>query len=106
MATGKPPKYEPLRRYLAGLPHDVTETTLTFAAIEAILGAPLPASAWQQHWWVNVRHSSQGRAWLAAGWRLAGRNFHPAGSAVTFTRAASTPSPSAPSRRRMPLSAA
>jgi hypothetical protein len=38
-ATGLP-KYESLRRYLAGLPPEVAEVTLTLAEIAAIVGAP------------------------------------------------------------------
>jgi len=46
MPNRTPPgrKYQPLADYLAAHPAD--EVTLTFAQIEAILGAPLPSSAY------------------------------------------------------------
>lgn len=63
-------KYEPLRKLLqrqAG-----AEVTLTFAEIEIILNAPLPASARKhQAWWsANVPHRSQDHAWIDAGWTV------------------------------------
>ena len=72
MPGRRPSKYEPLRRHLAGLPPDVRELTLTFAAIEAIIGVPLPATAWGRQFWVNTSAAMgatmQARAWRVAGW--------------------------------------
>jgi hypothetical protein len=62
-------KYEPLRRYLAALPGE--RVTLRFAEVEAIVGAPLPASAGGQHWWTNYPRPARLRGWGAAGWRVA-----------------------------------
>jgi hypothetical protein len=67
-------KYDPLERYLAGAPG--ATLTLSFAELETIVGAPLPAGArslWS--WWANTPRSSQGRAWLGAGWRRREVNF-------------------------------
>ena len=60
MARPKGSKYQPLADYLAAQTAD--EVRLSFAAIEAILGAALPTSAYQRMWWTsNVvrRQSSQ-----------------------------------------------
>ena len=65
-------KYEPLRDYLLRLPEDVREKTLTFAEVERILGAKLPASAHRyDQWWENEysKHGHvQAQAWQTAGW--------------------------------------
>ena len=80
-----PRKYDPLADYLAAL--TVDEVTLTFAEIEAIIGAPLPPSARLRTWWANTAGSAQARAWRSAGWRMARRQLHSATPAVTFVRA-------------------
>jgi len=60
-------KYQPLADYLIAHP-DVGAIVLTFGAIEAIIGVPLPktmqvdTSAW------NSAHHVYVRAWEAAGW--------------------------------------
>ena len=82
MPTRGPRKYDPLATYLAGLTAE--EMTLAFAAIEAILGAALPTSAWARTWWANTGGTPQARAWLGAGWRVAAVNFSL--EAVTFAR--------------------
>jgi len=71
---GKPPaKYLPLQRHLAAVVGDTV--TLTFAEVEALLGAALPSSARQRAaWWANTAGSFQARAWLVAGWRVQGLN--------------------------------
>jgi hypothetical protein len=102
MPYGRVPKYEPLRRYLLALPSEVTTVTLTLAEITAIIGGPLPATARLRPWWGNHPRASHSRAWLDAGWRVTGRDVRSALPTVTFTRAASTPELSAPSRRRTP----
>ncbi len=86
MPTGKPPKYEPLRRYLAA---QVGETvTLTFAEIEGLIGASLPASAEQRSWWVNRTDGGlpQMRAWQRAGWRVSTVGLRSVPRSVTFVR--------------------
>jgi hypothetical protein len=82
MLRPSPRKYDPLAAYLAALPAD--EVTLTFAAIERIIGAALPVSAWARTWWANTGGTPQARAWLGAGWRVAAVNFSL--EAVTFVR--------------------
>jgi hypothetical protein len=79
-----PSRYHPLTRYLAGLTAD--EVTLTFAEIEAIIGAPLPAAARVRSWWANTRAFGQGRAWLGASWRVARASLRPVPPTVTFAR--------------------
>jgi len=69
------PKYQPLREYLAAQPG--AQLTLTFAAIEAIIGAPLPPmAAHSRSWWANtVSGDPQARAWGGDGWRVTAVNF-------------------------------
>ena len=68
-----PVKYLPLQRHLAAVVGDTVR--LTFAEVEALLGAALPPSARQRSaWWANTAGSFQARAWLAAGWRVQGLN--------------------------------
>ena len=63
-------KYQPLADHLAAQSAD--EVTLSFAQIEAILRATLPATAYLRFWWTNtsVAHP-QVRAWRQAGWEVA-----------------------------------
>ncbi len=67
-------KYEPLERHLRGLDR-ATDHTLSFAAIESILGGDLPKSA-RIHpaWWANQRGPghSQTHSWMNAGWHSGG----------------------------------
>ena len=64
-------KYEPLELHLRKVPAATREVTLSFAEIERILGAPLPASAKSHRaWWGNQKDSKtrpQAHAWLSAG---------------------------------------
>ncbi len=79
-------KYDPLTRYLAGLAED--EATLTFAEIEAIVGAPLPPSAWQVSYWTRATRAwgPQHRPWTRAGWRVVRVHRQFDRPAVTFQR--------------------
>ncbi len=60
--------------------------TLTFAGIEKIIGAPLPASAREYRaWWSNnERGHVQAKQWLEVGWRVA--EVSPREQSVTFVR--------------------
>jgi hypothetical protein len=61
-------KYEPLAAHLEALA--ARDTTMSFADVEQILGAPLPASARNHRpWWANGGHS-QAAAWMGAGWAV------------------------------------
>ncbi len=88
MPTGKPPKYEPLRRYLAAQPGETVILTLTFAEIEGLIGGSLPASAEQRSWLVNRTDGGlpQMRAWQRAGWRVSTVRLRSVPRAVTFVR--------------------
>jgi hypothetical protein len=57
--------YQPLSEYLAGQRRN--ELSLSFAEVEAILGCPLPYSAYAGNWWTNTRTRPQARV---AGGRL------------------------------------
>src|SRR5215207_7478347 len=61
-----PPKFEPLRAYLTAQSAGVTDLTLTFPQIEAILGARLPPGAGTHAWWQGG--GAHTGAWRAAGW--------------------------------------
>lgn len=83
-------KYEPLSEYLTTLSGE--EMCFTFAEIEAILGAPLPPTAWQRSmWWANSLRPDhpQSRAWLASGWTVSADVNN---GAVTFFRSDSASS--------------
>ncbi|MVN87611.1 hypothetical protein GO986_12625 [Deinococcus sp. HMF7620] len=78
-------KYLALAEYLARIQDDTT--TLTFNEIEQLLGAPLPATARGQHaraWWANTDTHSQGKAWLAVGWKTI--TINPEQETVEFRR--------------------
>jgi hypothetical protein len=86
--------YQPLGDWLAAQPGD--HVTLTFAAVEQVLGQRLPPSAWASStwWWRMERRSgSAAQAWQASGWRLEAVDRRRA--LVTFVRVdpASEPAP-------------
>ena len=63
---GKPRKYQPLVDYLTTQPAAIV--TVTFAEVEALIGAPLPATARQRPWWYS--DGPHVRMLRAAGWRM------------------------------------
>lgn len=78
-------KYDPLREHLES--SEESQLTLSFAAVERILGERLPDSARRhQAWWVNEEAGSHShaRAWLDAGYRTAGLDLNVA--TVRFVR--------------------
>ena len=79
-----PRKYDPLTRYLAAL--TVDEVTLTFPGIEAIIGAPLPASASLSSFWPRTSRSLVARPWVRARWRVARAQLRVEPPVVTFVR--------------------
>ena len=87
----EPPRglpYAPYERLGAWLAAQSGERiALTFAEVERILGHRLPPSAWTMStWWRHAEQRQQlaGRAWLAAGWRLAAVDRR--GATVTYVR--------------------
>ena len=74
-------KYSPLAQHLAA--QDGDEVTLSFAAIEALLGASLPPSARKRSWW-QLSNASHVAAWQQVGWRVKTANL--AWRTVTFAR--------------------
>lgn len=77
-------KYDPLAVYLAK--SDARRISLTFKEIEALLGGPLPASAYMHAaWWSNTGGSHiQAQAWLAQGFRT--EQVDLAGETLVFER--------------------
>ena len=63
-------KYDPLREYLAARQH-LPQVRMTFAEVAAVLGEPLPESAFKyREWWANQSNTAN-RQWAAA-WLDAG----------------------------------
>jgi len=81
-------KYSPLNRYLIQRAKYTAQATLSFANIEGIISDNLPFGAIRnQSWWSNTQSSSQGRAWMNAGWRVQDVNIQE--RTVTFRKVAS-----------------
>lgn len=78
-------KYDPLQEHLQA--SGAAQLTLSFAAIERILGERLPDSA-RRHsaWWANEEAGthSHAHAWLDAGYRTTALDLN--GSTVQFVR--------------------
>lgn len=90
-------KYAPLGKFLAD--SGKSHVPITFARIEELIGAPLPASARKHRaWWSNNPSNSViTYAWLTAGYRSADVDM--AGERLVFRRAgplAAAPEPAAP----------
>ena len=77
-------KYTPLKHRLEGTAD--TETAMSFAQVEDILGFGLPPSARKhQAWWANTGGTHvHAAAWLDAGWRTS--RVDVAGERVVFIR--------------------
>ena len=62
-------KYQPLGDYLAG--RQTSETPMSFAEIETVIGVPLPPKSTQYPaWWSNnPSNNPMTRVWLEAGYR-------------------------------------
>ena len=86
-------KYEPLESFLSAL--ETQRWRADFAEIEAVLGFPLPKSAYAYPaWWSNDETGhSHARAWLRAGWRT--EDVDVAARKVTLVREVSAPVPKA-----------
>ena len=90
-----PSKYDPLASYLAGQPDE--RVTLTLAAIEAIIGVPLPAGARRRDWWqITPGRTALRPAILAAGWRIVLDGFWGREPVVTFVRDGAEDGPPGP----------
>ena len=87
-----PAKYGPLVRYLMTQPGD--RVTLTLAAIEAIIGVPLPPGARRRDWWqITPGRTALRPAILAAGWRIVLGGFWGQEPVVTFVRGGNSAPP-------------
>jgi len=81
-------KYLPLEDWFRKQPASAKQLKLTFAQVEEILGAPLPASATKlKTWWTNVQPKIQSHrtAWLNHGWKVS--EFDLEARRVKFVRA-------------------
>ncbi len=92
-------KYSPLGEFLNS--QNSNHIPMTFAEIERILGAPLPASKQYPAWWSNnTSNNVMTRQWLDAGYQTESVNI--AGEKLVFRRVrnfdkSNTPSPQKPS---------
>jgi hypothetical protein len=100
-------KYDPLGAFLAS--RSASETPMTFAEVEDVIGAPLPAAAGKHAaWWSNnPQNNVMTQIWLDAGYRtervdLGGRKlvFRKVGSTRSPPHAAPPSTPSVPARPR------
>lgn len=60
-------KYDALVHALQALPPDQQRATFTFAEIEALIGVPLPVSAWNPGFWSGS--STKPQPWQRAGFK-------------------------------------
>ena len=87
-------KYRPLEAWFRNQPATKKQIELSFDQVEAILGAPLPASATKlATWWTNLypKLQSHRTAWLDNGWVVA--EFDQRARRVKFVRARLEPRP-------------
>jgi len=63
-------KYSPLRDHLAGLPASQGAVTMTFRAVEELVGGLPPSARNLRTWWGNSSHV-QSLQWREAGWHVA-----------------------------------
>jgi len=66
-------KYDPLEKYLRGLPVSQDKITLSFESIEQVLNDQLPDAASQdREWWGNQKQGTyvEALAWMDAGWMV------------------------------------
>ena len=82
-------KYQPLREHLVARQH-LPRVQMTFAEVAAILGEPLPDSAFKyREWWANQSNTAnrpQAAAWLDAGFTVAEVHQEPTAGRVVFDR--------------------
>lgn len=94
-------KYESLAKHLASA--NTPEVVMTFAQLEKILGAPLPASArTHRPWWANSAHGHvQSKGWLAAGYHSEQVDLE--SEKLTFKKVQDIASPLSGQNQRHPL---
>ncbi len=76
----------PLAEYLAQQP--TAAVTLTFAAIEALIGKPLPRSAATWNWWrLRGRRIGLFQLVTARGWQVGTTHLYRIPPSITFVKA-------------------
>jgi hypothetical protein len=78
---GQRGRYAPLLAYLDAVPPEEPWVRMTFAAIEALIVAPLPASAQRPDYWTSSQVARLN--WQRIGWAA---RLDRAAGVVTFTR--------------------
>ena len=76
--------FQPLADHLAQQP--TATVTLTFAAIEALIGKPLPPTAATYHWWRYLRRHGRFRLLTAVGWQVGTPHVSRIPPTVTFVK--------------------
>ena len=76
--------FQPLAEYLAQQP--TAAVTLTFAAIEALIGKPLPAGAATHHWWWYLRQCGRFQLLTAVDWQVGTPHVFWIPPTVTFVK--------------------
>jgi hypothetical protein len=87
-------KYDPLAAFLRS--RDADESPMTFAEVEAVIGARLPPAAGRHAaWWSNnPRNNVMTRVWLDAGYRT--ERVDLVGRKLVFRRVAPSSPPTVP----------
>ena len=85
MARPKGRRYQRLADYLTEQSAD--EVTLSFAEVEALVGAALPTSAYLRDWWRNKgTRQIAAQPWRVAGWEAVALTPRAGEWRVTFRR--------------------
>lgn len=94
-AESEPPRrnrgtYQNLRHLFQNLPPQQRQVVLTFSEVGGLIGHELPEAALRHRpWWANTTVSSQGEAWMAAGWRL--QHVYPDAKLAVFRKKGEDP---------------
>ncbi len=77
-------RYDPLRDYLAALPVDRRDLTMSFGEIEDLVGQLPRLARSRPSWWANTDATAEAQAWQEAGWLVQSADL--AAAQVTFAR--------------------
>ena len=78
-------RYEPLFGLLAAQAPETTRVTITFAAVAALAGTPIPDAAYAHEYWLRQGRRTLRRRLQTAGWQMAGMQ-EGMDATITFVR--------------------